>query len=116
MFVATGIQYIPDPTKFYQYWKMTHYRMGFYYNQTYLNLNLHNINEFGITFGLGLPIAKTDKGESTMIRRKLPPIINVSLAYGNRGTTNNNLIKESFWQFSLSLNIHDIWFIKRKYD
>lgn len=116
MFVATGIQYIPDPTRFYQYWKMTQYRMGFYYNQTYLNLNSHNINEFGITFGLGLPITKTDKGESTMIRRKLPPMLNVSLAYGNRGTTSDNLIKESFWQFSLSLNIHDIWFIKRKYD
>ncbi|MCX7862335.1 MAG: hypothetical protein N2449_05010 [Bacteroidales bacterium] len=116
IFVATGIQFIPDPTKFYQYWKMTQYRLGTYFNQTYLDIYNQHINEFGITFGLGLPITKTDKGESTMIRRKLPPMLNISLAYGTRGTLKNNLIKENFWQFSLSLNIHDIWFIKRKFN
>jgi hypothetical protein len=70
----------------------------------------------GITFGLGLPISKTDKGESTMIRRKLPPMLNLAFSYGIRGTTSNNLIKEQFFQFSVGLNIQDIWFIKRKYN
>lgn len=116
LFVGSGIQYIPDPTKFYNYWKMINYRFGLYYHETYLNINSKNINEFGITFGLGLPITKTDKGEGTMIRRKLPPMLNISLSYGNRGTIEKNLIKEQFLQFSIGLNLHDIWFIKRKYD
>jgi len=116
LFASTGIQYIPDPYKFYSYWKMVNYRIGAYYNQTYLNINNHDINELGITFGLGLPITKTDKGEGTMVRRKLPPMINLALSYGTRGTTSDNLIKERFLQFSIGLNLQDIWFIKRKYN
>ncbi|NSW46187.1 MAG: hypothetical protein HPY79_10285 [Bacteroidales bacterium] len=116
LFASTGIQYIPDPYKFYSYWKMVNYRIGGYYNQTYLNINNHDINEIGITFGLGLPITKTDKGEGTMIRRKLPPMINLAFSYGTRGTTADNLIKERFFQFSIGLNLQDIWFIKRKYN
>lgn len=116
MFIGTGIQYIPDPYKFYSYWKMVNYRIGAYFNQTYLNIDNNNINELGITFGLGLPITKTDKGEGTMIRRKLPPMINLAMSYGTRGTTSNNLIKERFFQFSIGLNIQEIWFIKRKYN
>ncbi len=115
-FIGSGIQYIPDPAKFYHYWKMINYRLGLYFNKTYLNINSKDINEFGITFGLGLPISKTDKGEGTMIRRKLPPMINFSFSYSNRGTAENNLIKEQFFQFSIGLNLHDIWFVKRKYN
>jgi hypothetical protein len=95
---------------------MINYRLGLYYNKTYLNINSKNINEFGITFGLGLPISKTDKGEGTMIKRKLPPMINLSFSYSNRGTLKNNLIKEQFLQFSIGLNLHDIWFVKRKFN
>ncbi len=116
IFIGTGIQYIPDPTKFYNYWKMINYRMGGYYQQSYLNVSSTNISEFGITFGLGLPITKTDKGESTMIRRRLPPMLNLALSYGSRGTEKNSLIKEQFIQFSIGLNLHDIWFVKRKYN
>ncbi|HNV95727.1 MAG TPA: hypothetical protein PKG63_04575 [Bacteroidales bacterium] len=116
IFIGSGIQYIPDPYKFYSYWKMVNYRLGAYYHQTYLNINNNDINEVGITFGLGIPITKTDKGEGTMIRRKLPPMINVALSYGTRGTTSDNLIKEHFIQFSIGLNLQDIWFIKRKYN
>ncbi|MGQ9847223.1 MAG: hypothetical protein ACUVQP_06960 [Bacteroidales bacterium] len=116
VFFGTGIQYIPDPYKFYSYWKMVNYRIGAYYNKTYLNINNNNINELGITFGLALPITKTDKGEGTMIRRKLPPMINLAMSYGTRGTTSNNLIKEHFFQFSIGLNIHEIWFVKRKFN
>lgn len=116
LFIGSGIQIIPDPQKYYTYFKMINYRLGAYYNQTYLQINNTNINEMGITFGLGLPISKTDKGESTMIRRKLPPMLNLAFSYGIRGTTSNNLIKEQFFQFSVGLNIQDIWFIKRKYN
>lgn len=116
IFIGTGIQYIPDPYKFYDYWKIVNYRLGTYYNQTYLNINNTNINEIGITFGLGIPITKTNKGEVTTVRQKLPPMINLSFTYGSRGTTENNLLKENFLQFSIGLSLYDIWFIKRKYN
>jgi hypothetical protein len=116
LFIGSGIQYIPDPTKFYYYWKMINYRFGMYFYKSYLKIEQKQINEFGITFGLGLPITKTDKGEGTSIRKKLPPMLNFQISYGNRGLTEKNLIKEQFLQFSIALNLHDIWFVKRKYN
>ena len=57
-----------------------------------------------MSFGLGLPLRKT-KSE-----------INLSVEVGERGTTNNNLIKEQFLRFQIGLSLSDIWFVKRKYD
>ncbi len=115
-FMGSGIEYIPDPYKFYNYWEMVNYRFGGYYHQTYLTINQTAINEYGINFGIGLPITRTNKGESTMIRRKLPPMINLAFSYGSRGSLNNNMIKEHFYQFSIALNLYDIWFVKRKFN
>ena len=42
--------------------------------------------------------------------------INLSVEVGERGTINNNLIKEQFLDFQIGLSLSDIWFVKRKYD
>ncbi len=115
LFIGTGIQIIPSPQQYYTYYKMMNYRLGAYYNQTYLQINNTNINEMGLTLGIGLPITKANKGEGTTIRYKLPPMINLTFSYGTRGTTSDNLIREQFFQFSIGLNLQDIWFVKRKY-
>ena len=36
--------------------------------------------------------------------------------FGKRGTTDNNLIEENYFNFRLSLSLTDLWFIKRKID
>ena len=48
--------------------------------------------------------------------RKRKSEINLSVEVGERGTTNNNLIKEQFLHFQIGLSLRDIWFVKRKYD
>ena len=104
MRIAAGMQYIADHDAINKYWKLVKFRFGGKYEQTYLQLYNTQLNEKSVSCGLGLPLLKT-KSE-----------INLSVEAGERGTTNNNLIKEQFLRFQIGLSLSDIWFVKRKYD
>ncbi|RED50204.1 hypothetical protein [Seonamhaeicola aphaedonensis] len=102
--ISFGGFYIPDYNSLNNYLKRTIYRAGVRYEKTGLNLNTESIDEFGISFGVGLPLRG---GLSSA---------NVGLELGKRGTTNSNLIQENFINLQLSLSLGDIWFQKRKYN
>ena len=40
----------------------------------------------------------------------------MSLDFGKRGATNDNLIEEYYGLLRINLNLHDIWFVKSKFD
>jgi hypothetical protein len=98
--------YIPDYNSITSYWNKVVYRGGLRYEETGLNLNGSDINEFGISFGMGLPVGRS-RAFSTA---------NFGIEYGQRGTTDNNLIKEDFLSISIGLSLNDKWFQKRKYN
>jgi len=99
-----GLEYIPEKDAFRGYHKRIHYRLGAYYSNTYLRLFNNQINDYGITFGVGLPFRNT----KTMF--------NLGFVYGKRGTTDNNLIEEDYGIVNVSLTFNDLWFFKRKFD
>jgi len=43
-------------------------------------------------------------------------MINLSLDAGQNGTTSKGLIKENYFILHINLSLHDIWFLKPKYD
>ncbi|MCF8302835.1 MAG: hypothetical protein K9I94_06120 [Bacteroidales bacterium] len=102
--LSVGAEITPDATSISSYWSRMRYRLGFRYYNSYLNLNDNQINEFGISFGIGLPI----RGSNTMV--------NLGAEVGKRGTTADNLIEENFIRLSLGLSIQELWFVKRKYN
>jgi len=102
--ISLGGFVIPRYNSFTSYYKRVVYRAGLYYEKTGLNINDQSINEFGMSFGLGLPVGDLFSNA------------NVGLEIGKRGTTKNNLIQENFVNFQLSLSLNDRWFQKRKYD
>ncbi|MFH0864681.1 MAG: hypothetical protein V1904_00700 [Bacteroidota bacterium] len=104
MQASIGMEFTPNYAATTQRWKRAHYRMGFRYNQTYLKLHDTQLDEIGISFGLGLPLKKS---KTTM---------NLGFEIGQRGTTDNNLIKERFARVIFSLSVHEFWFIKRRFD
>ena len=65
-----------------------------------MKINNESINEFGISFGVGLPINKELSN------------INLGFEFGKRGTTNNGLVQENYINFRLSLSLNDKWFKK----
>ncbi|MGB6269021.1 MAG: hypothetical protein WBF67_08430 [Olleya sp.] len=102
--LSIGGFYIPEYNSFSNYWKRATYRAGLRFENTGLNINNQSIKEFGMSFGVGLPVGNVFSNA------------NLGLEFGQRGTTNANLVKENFVSFQLSLSLNDRWFVKRKYD
>ncbi|WP_370477049.1 hypothetical protein [Tamlana flava] len=104
--LSLGGFYIPDFNSFDSFWERIVYRAGFRQEETGLNINNESIKEFGISFGVGLPV-----GDARLLSNA-----NLGFEIGKRGTTNSNLIQENFINLQLSLSLNDRWFQKRKYD
>lgn len=101
---SVGLIYTPNHTSVSNYFKMITYRAGFRYENTYLNIRNRQINEYAISAGFGFPFRKT--GSS----------INLSVEFGKRGTTKDNLISETFIRGVFGLTIKEFWFFRRKLD
>lgn len=104
--ISVGGFYIPQYSAFNGFLKRWVYRAGMRYEKTGLRINDESIKEFGISFGVGLPV-----GEITSFSNA-----NIGVEIGQRGTTSNNLIEENFINVQLSLSLNDRWFMKRKYN
>jgi hypothetical protein len=99
-----GGYYIPNYNSFGNYFKRVVYRAGARFEQTGLNVNGQDINEFGISFGLGLPVGRLFSNA------------NLGFEIGRRGTTDFGLIQENFFNTFISFSLNDRWFEKRLYD
>lgn len=104
MRLSGGLQYTPEFNSVTKYYKRMQYRLGAAYSNTPLTLNDTQLKEMSVSFGFGIPVKKS--------RTKY----DVSFTLGQRGTTDNSLIKEQFVKFGLSVSYNGIWFVKRKYD
>lgn len=101
--IAIGGSYKPKSTTVSGYMKRVTYRAGFHYDQTYLRIYDKSINKFGVTLGLGLPMPRSLSS------------FNLALEIGRMGTTENNLVKETYFNISMGISLHEVWFVKRKY-
>ena len=113
--LSLGGFYIPKINSINSYFERVTYRAGIRFENTGLLVNgtpssnnFTSINDFGISFGLGLPLGNRVSN------------LNLGFEYGKKGTTNNNLIQENYFNIRASLSLNAIgnlsWFQKRKID
>ena len=100
--VGIGGFFVPKYDSFSNYLSRIIYRGGFRYENTGLVLNNKSINDYAVTFGLGLPVGLSK--------------INLGVELGKRGTTTSGLIEENYVNVTVGLSLSDLWFIKRKID
>ncbi|MDC8003016.1 hypothetical protein POV27_03080 [Aureisphaera galaxeae] len=101
---SVGGFYIPNYNAFGNYFKRVVYRAGVRFDGTGINVNNESINEFGISFGMGLPIGGRFSN------------LNLGFEFGQRGTKSAGLVQETFFTTFISLSLNDKWFEKRYYD
>ncbi|MDG1062911.1 MAG: hypothetical protein P8O93_00505 [Flavobacteriaceae bacterium] len=95
---------IPDYNSFSSVFKRVVYRGGFRFEETGININGNSINEFGISFGLGINLGRSFSN------------LNLGVEVGKRGTQKSGLVEESFVNIFMALSLNDKWFEKRLYD
>lgn len=101
--VAVGLEWIPDYDNISSYFKRTKYMLGASFQNLPYVVSGESLTDFGINFGTSLPVS----GSSSM---------DLAFKFGRLGSTNNGLIRETYFKFVLGATINDRWFIKRRYD
>ena len=94
---------LPEYNSFTNYFKTLTYRFGLRYKSGGLYVNNQQINEIGINFGFGIPLAGISSA-------------NLGFEFGQRGTTKASLIKEKFFSIRLGVSLNDLWFIRSMYN
>lgn len=102
--VRAGFEYIPNRNDIRYYLRQCAYRCGVYYDQSYYKLDGNTIDSYGITLGVTLPVVRYYNG------------ISLGVDVGRRGSRLENMTKETYASFVIGINIHDLWFIKPRYE
>ncbi len=112
---AIGGFFIPKYDSFTNYWNRVTYRAGMQFEKTGMRINDTSINNFGISFGVGLPLGNYVPTTNSLSFAGLFSNLNIGFDFGQRGTTDAGLIKENYVNLNISLSLNDKWFVKRKY-
>jgi hypothetical protein len=105
--IALGGFYIPKLNSITSYWERVTYRAGVKFEKTGLlvdptgaGTNFTAIDNFGISFGIGLPMNNQLSN------------LNLGLELGKRGKKDQGLVQENYINFRLSFSLNDKWFKK----
>jgi len=102
---SIGMEYQPNNNS-KNYLKRVYYRIGANYSNSYPKVNGHELNEYGVSAGFGLPLK----------RGLNPTVVNTVFEYCDIGTKSNGLIKEQYFKFTLNMTINERWFMTRKFE
>ena len=103
-----GFEYTPNRydvrSGFGHFLRRLTYRGGAYREVSYLMLGGSPVASTGVTLGFGIPVFRYYNS------------INFGVDFGQRGTLVGDQIRERYFLFTISFNLHDIWFIKPLYN
>jgi hypothetical protein len=108
--LSIGGFYTPKINSLLRYWERVTYRAGVKFEKTGLLVdptnngnNYTEINDFGISFGVGLPLSSQTLSN-----------LNFGIEIGKRGKNSNGLVQEDYVNFRIGLSLNDKWFKKRE--
>ena len=100
---STGIDFQPSSNILDSYFSRIAYRLGYYFDTGYIDpIANTDLNTYGFTGGLSMPTLFPGTR------------IDINLEVGRRGTTDFNLVKETFYKIRVNVNIGERWFERRK--
>ena len=102
--VRAGFEFVPNRNDIRYYLRRCSYRGGVYFDQSYYRLDGQNVNAFGLTLGVTLPVFRWYNG------------VSLGVDIGQKGGTRGMMTRERYAKFVIGFNIHDIWFRKPQYE
>lgn len=99
-----GFEIVPNRNDIRYYLNNVAYRAGAYYKKENFLLNGQGVFSAGVTVGATFPVFRWYNG------------LTVGFEYGRRGGLSDGMILERYFNFSIGVNIFDIWFQKPHYE
>ncbi|MGM9776400.1 MAG: hypothetical protein ACI3ZG_06505 [Candidatus Coprenecus sp.] len=103
-YYKAGFEYVPNRYDIRHYMNRVTYRAGLFFEESYLRINGSRVNAAGITIGATFPVLRLYNG------------ITVAINMGQRGSLRKEQVRERYINFMVNFNLHDIWFVKYRYD
>ena len=100
---SLGGFYLPKYDSFTNFFSTVTYRAGLRFKSGGLYVNNQQVNEIGLNFGFGIPLAGISSA-------------NLGFEIGQRGTNKSSLIKEKFFSIRIGVSLNDLWFIRSMYN
>jgi hypothetical protein len=101
--IAAGFEITPDRNSLSNYLKRTTYRTGVSVENTPILANGNPVKDFGITFGVSLPVNRISS-------------LDLAVKWGKKGDKAVNAIEENYFKIYFGITFNDQWFIKRRFD
>lgn len=98
-----GGYYIPNRYDVRYFWKRMTYRGGLRYSQTPPLYNGNTVTDIALNAGISFPM----KGAG---------YLNAGLEAGQRGSTAQGMVRETYITVSVGLTLFEAWFVKYKYE
>ena len=97
--LGLGFEYRNADTRSNAFWDHVMLRAGLSFEQTQLKIKGIGINQYSIYGGMSFPISFDNT-------------IDFGFQYSKRGTTDNNLLIENIYKFTVTISIGDFWFVR----
>lgn len=97
---AIGAQFIPNLRGNYP--QRIAYRAGAWMSNDYILVGGNKVKEYGVSVGFGLPAISTKT------------VLNLTFEYRHREASPVALVKENYFQFTLGINVNELWFWQNK--
>jgi len=98
--LSLGFEYKKARPESQSFWEQVMLRCGLSYEQTQYSFSGTGINQASVYGGVSMPLGFDNT-------------IDLGFQYGKRGTTDNNLLSENIYKFSITLSIGELWFIRQ---
>ncbi len=102
--IKAGFEITPDRYSVRYFLRRWTYRLGAYYEQSYMAFNGNPVNTRGVTLGFSIPVYRWYNS------------ISVTVDAGERGSIKNNMTRERYLMFIFNFSLQDVWFLKQRYD
>ena len=98
-----GGELTPNRNDIRYFLKRCTYRAGAYFDRSYYTVGGAHVDAVGVTLGMTIPVFRWYNG------------LSIGLDFGRRGLQTSQ-VKETYFGFSVGMNIFDIWFQKPHYE
>lgn len=104
--LSGGVEYIPDYSSYNKFLRRMRYRAGAYFRQDPRSVNGQDLNDIGLTLGIGLPV---------ILPRQQTSFVNLAFEIGKLGA--DSPIEETYVRFTAGFTLNDnTWFYKRRFE
>lgn len=94
-----GFEYRKTRPSSQSFWEHVMFRGGLSFEQSQYTFEGEEINQFSVYTGFSMPIGFDSS-------------LDFGFQYGSRGSTNNFLLKENIYKFSITLSTGELWFVR----